>query len=72
VVGRFDRDLPWKSAEKRAAHASDLARATEARAVASAAARVLEEEFERRGGWTRYWPVSNAGGHVHSSIGCAT
>jgi hypothetical protein len=50
VVGRFDRDLPWNSAEMRAAHASDLAGATEARAVASAAARVLEEEFERRGG----------------------
>lgn len=29
-------------------------------------------EFERRGGWTRAYLVTNAGGHVHSSMACPT
>lgn len=33
---------------------------------------VYEEEFTRRGGWTRAFWVANAGGHVHSSMRCST
>ena len=29
-------------------------------------------EFKRRGGWTRFFLVDNAGGHVHSSMDCNT
>jgi hypothetical protein len=32
----------------------------------------LHEEFTRRGGWTRYYLVNNANGHVHSSTSCHT
>lgn len=37
-----------------------------------AAALPLDEEFERRGGWTRAWLVLNAGGHVHRTMECRT
>lgn len=36
------------------------------------AARPLEAEFERRGGWTRAWLVLNSGGHVHRTTACRT
>ncbi|MCE7011709.1 hypothetical protein LWC34_54190 [Kibdelosporangium philippinense] len=41
-------------------------------AECEAAARPLESEFERRGGWTRAWLVDNSGGHVHRSTACRT
>jgi hypothetical protein len=31
-----------------------------------------EAEFVRRGGWTRAFLATSAGGHVHSSMGCST
>lgn len=31
-----------------------------------------DEEFNRRGGWTRAFFVANAGGHVHKSQSCST
>lgn len=31
-----------------------------------------EDEFERRGTWTRAFLVTNTGGHVHSSMDCST
>lgn len=34
--------------------------------------RPLNDEFVRRGGWTRAYLVDNADGHVHSSTGCKT
>lgn len=33
---------------------------------------VYDDEFNRRGGWTRAFFVANAGGHVHSSMNCST
>jgi hypothetical protein len=32
----------------------------------------LEAEFDRRGGWTRVFLVTNENGHVHSSMNCST
>ncbi|GHH32531.1 hypothetical protein [Lentzea cavernae] len=32
----------------------------------------FEEEFDRRGGWTRAWLVQNTGGHVHRTMLCRT
>jgi hypothetical protein len=31
-----------------------------------------DEEFDRRGGWSRFWLVTNNGGHIHSSMHCST
>lgn len=31
-----------------------------------------EEEYEARGGWSRFYLVQNTGGHVHSSTHCST
>lgn len=41
-------------------------------AACEAAARPLDAEFERRGGWTRAWLVLNTGGHVHRTTQCRT
>lgn len=30
------------------------------------------DEFKRRGGWTRAWLVDNTNGHVHRSMNCST
>jgi hypothetical protein len=32
----------------------------------------LQEEFSRRGGWTRCFLVTNTNGHVHRSMSCST
>lgn len=32
----------------------------------------LHVEFDRRGGWTRYYRVANTGGHVHTTTACRT
>lgn len=32
----------------------------------------LEEEFDRRGGWARYFIVQNGNGHVHDKMNCMT
>lgn len=32
----------------------------------------LDAEFERRGGWSRFFEVQNNGGHIHSSMNCKT
>jgi hypothetical protein len=34
--------------------------------------RPYDDEFDRRGGWTRAWLVDNAGGHVHNTMSCNT
>lgn len=34
--------------------------------------KVYDDEFDRRGGWTRAFFVANAGGHVHKSRSCST
>lgn len=41
-------------------------------AECEAAARPLDAEFERRGGWSRAWLVLNTGGHVHRTTACRT
>lgn len=33
---------------------------------------VLDAEWERRGGWSRYWLVTNLDGHVHRDTSCST
>lgn len=32
----------------------------------------LNAEWDRRGGWSRYFTVQQAGGHIHASMDCST
>lgn len=41
-------------------------------AALAAQMKPYEDEYHRRGGWTRAYLVQNAGGHVHSSTHCAS
>jgi hypothetical protein len=34
--------------------------------------RPMNDEFQRRGGWARYFLVTNGNGHVHKSMECST
>jgi hypothetical protein len=40
--------------------------------AAQTVAAPLEEEYQRRGGWTRVWLVTNEDGHVHRRRSCPT
>ncbi|MBC9703607.1 MAG: hypothetical protein H9W81_01025 [Enterococcus sp.] len=38
----------------------------------SAQINACDKEFQRRGGWTRFWIVTNTNGHIHTSLSCST
>lgn len=50
----------------------DLATAIEDLAVLKAESLPYENEYVRRGGWSRYFLVQNDNGHIHSSMTCST
>lgn len=54
----------------RQVEALDEARATIR--TANSEIRLRDAEFDRRGGWSRFWLVKNSGGHIHSSMACST
>lgn len=72
VQGTYEADYPWFSYEKQeqASGAVRAAEATIARLTAEVAP--LHAEFTRRGGWTRFYLVTNTGGHVHFTTACAS
>lgn len=49
-----------------------LERYQESLAAVVAEAQPFNDEFERRGGWARYFLVTNGNGHVHKSMHCST
>jgi hypothetical protein len=49
-----------------------LPAATAAVEAIRAEAAPLDAEFNRRGGWTRAFLVTNTGGHVHNTMACGT
>lgn len=49
-----------------------LGRARKALAAVRAEAKPLNEEFSRRGGWTRAFLAKSANGHVHNGMDCST
>lgn len=51
---------------------AQLEEAEAALAAAESAAAPMELEYVVRGGWPRFFLVTNAGGHVHSSMACTT
>ena len=67
-----ERDLPWNSQAKYDEAVADKEAARIAYVEALNNARPLTEEFTARGGWTRFYLVTNAGGHIHHTTGCAT
>lgn len=67
-----DRDLPWNSQAKYDEAVAERDGAKVAYVTALNSARPLTEEFTRRGGWTRFYLVTNAGGHIHWTTGCGT
>jgi hypothetical protein len=55
--------------------AGDTAQRAEQQAIldrTDAELAVLDDEFDARGGWARYYLVQNANGHVHTSRSCST
>lgn len=51
---------------------SSLAKAQNETIPLTAQYNQCQDEFNRRGGWTRFWIVTNATGHIHSSMSCST
>ena len=68
----YERGLPWNSGETlQEAHEAAVAAAHVLRDCTTEII-ALDEEFDRRGGWTRYYLVLNSNGHVHSSTHCTS
>jgi hypothetical protein len=62
----------WFSQAKADEASETVDAAINAIAAASAAMAPLTAEFVSRGGWSRFYLVTNAGGHVHWTTGCTT
>lgn len=60
--------LPYRVAQDEALVKEYEAKLAEVRSQA----KPLESEFTRRGGWLRYFLVTNGNGHVHRGMDCAT
>lgn len=58
--------------ERAAALRAEVSAAEQLVAGIAAEASVLDAEYERRGGWQRYWLVRNHNGHVHRTTNCPT
>ena len=68
----YERDYPWNSQEKRAEAVAAVSKADAAAHQARTEMAPLVDEFVARGGWTRFYLVVSAGGHVHPTRGCTT
>lgn len=68
----YEKSLPWNSEDHLLEAHAAVANADITIALASAEIDSLDIEFDRRGGWTRYYLVLNSNGHVHSSTHCTS
>lgn len=66
--GRWLDPNPQRAAQLEAAAQAEQDKADELEAKMAP----LHAEFDRRGGWTRAFLVTNTGGHVHRSMDCPT
>lgn len=57
---------------KIAAFKERIAEHKETLKTSSAQISLCNNEYNRRGGWTRFWIVTNANGHIHTSMSCST
>jgi len=69
---RVTRLVGWDMTEEALALRPRIEQARKDIAECEHAARPLDTEFARRGGWTRAWLVLNTSGHVHRSTACRT
>lgn len=74
-IGKNEAYYAKKTAETKEALAttiSGLERAETTVAETRVVIREISDEFDSRGGWTRYFLVMNTNGHVHTSTHCST
>lgn len=67
-----ERAYPWNSLAKRDEHAQAIDGYREIIATLLPRIAAANAEFRRRGGWTRFYLVTNTNGHVHTSTHCDT
>lgn len=66
------RSTSFRTARDGVRLCDDLAAAIEKLVGLTAEAAPYEAEYSRRGGWSRYFLVTNDNGHVHRSMSCST
>lgn len=72
IAKRLDGDRYYANPHNRAEAEKTLAEYQDKIAELRAEAQPLEAEFDRRGGWARYYLVNNSNGHVHKDMECTT
>ena len=78
VIDRIDnaeayaKSFSWNSAQTLQEAHDAASKAYETIIAANAEISARAEEFDRRGGWARYYLVLNSNGHVHSSTYCSS
>lgn len=71
--GSYESLLPQNSPQERAKLAEEVERLEgEISTIMADGVAPINEEFWRRGGWTRYYQVDNTNGHVHKDQDCKT
>lgn len=70
--GTYQANYSWFAPAKAAEAEASIKAAREARTAAYDALAPLNDEFSARGGWERYYLVTNTGGHVHWTTACNT
>jgi hypothetical protein len=71
--GSYESKLPERSPKRRAELRAEVVRlAAKADALQATEINPREEEWIRRGRWTRYYLVDNTNGHVHKDMHCGT
>jgi hypothetical protein len=68
----YQRGFAWNSPAAYAKAVEEFNAAMTAGEAADEAITPLNAEYTRRGGWSRFYFVTNTGGHVHRSMSCAT
>jgi len=72
VQDSYERRFEWNSPTKRLAALAAKVAAKEQIEALLAESAPLTAEYVRRGGWSRFYFVTNTGGHVHRSMDCTT
>jgi hypothetical protein len=71
--GSYNSNVPDYSPQRRAAMAAEVDKlGAEVLRIWAEDIAPLTQEFRRRGGWTRYYLVDNASGHVHKDKHCSS
>lgn len=71
VQDSFEREYPWNSQAKRDAAEVEIVAASEKIHALTAEARPMQARYDAER-WTRFYWVTNTGGHIHWTTGCDT